>query len=174
MRTASESVCAVSVLIQLRVLTTFRPSVPEEGLQQLGTTTRQHASAYFHSMIQLGMVQHLHHRMDCARFWIVSAVYQAFYPCMHQSTCAHGAGLNRGKHFAIFQAVVAQVRTGLAQGNNFGMGGGVGVDEAAIPASTYNLAGMHDHCADWNLARFQRSLCGAQSLFHPEFVGDSC
>jgi hypothetical protein len=108
--------------------------------------------------------------MDCARFWIVSAVYQAFYPCMHQSTCAHGAGLNRGKQFAISQAVVAQVRAGLAEGNNFGVGGGVGVGDIAIPASTYDLAGMHDHCADWNFARFQRSLCGAESLFHPEFV----
>ncbi len=63
---------------------------------------------------------------------------------------------------------------GLAKGNNFGVGGGVGVDEIAIPASTYDLAGMHDHCADWNVARFQRSSCGAESLFHPEFVGDTC
>jgi hypothetical protein len=118
------------------------------------------------------MVQYLDHRMNCACFGIISAVYQAFYPCMHQRPCAHGARLNRGKQFAIPQAVVAQVRTRLAKGNNFGMGGRVGVREVAIPASTYDLASMHDHCADWNFARFQRSLCGADSLFHPEFVRD--
>jgi hypothetical protein len=66
--------------------------------------------------------------------------------------------------------MVAELRTGLAKGDNFSVGCGVGVGEVAIPALAYDLALMDDDGTDRNLARFERALRRPKGLFHPEFV----
>jgi hypothetical protein len=68
--------------------------------------------------------------------------------------------------------VVAQVRAGLAKGNNFGVGRGVGVGEIAVPAPTDDLAGMNHDRSHGNLACFQGALGGAESFLHPKLVRD--
>jgi hypothetical protein len=89
---------------------------------------------------------------------------------MHQCPCAHGTRFNCSKEFAVSQAVVAQVGTGLAEGNDFGVGGGVRVGEVAIPASAHDLTAMNHDSAHGDLARFQGALGGAEGFFHPKFV----
>jgi hypothetical protein len=153
---------------------TFLATASKERLQQFCAAAGQNSPADFRPVIQLGMVQHLHHRMDCARFRIVRAVYQAFHSGMHQRACAHGAWFNCSKELAVSQAMVAEVGTGLAKGNNFGVGGGIGVGEVAIPASTNDLAGMNHDRADGDLAGFQGALRRAQGFLHPEFVRGWC
>jgi hypothetical protein len=54
------------------------------------------------------------------------------------------------------------------------VGGRVGVGEVAIPASANDLTGMDYDRAHWDFARFQCALGRAESLFHPEFIGDRC
>jgi hypothetical protein len=151
-------------------LETLPTTASKEGLQQLGAATRQYASANLCSVIQLGMVQHFHHRMDGASFWVVRSIHQAFQPGMHQGARAHRTRLNCGKELTVSQAVVPQIGTGLAKGDDFGVSGRVGVGEVAIPASADDLACANHDRAHGDLACFQCALCGAESLFHPEFV----
>jgi hypothetical protein len=144
--------------------------IPEERLEQFCAAARQYASADFRPVIQLGVAQHLHHRMDCACFGVVRAVDQSFQPGVHQGAGAHGARFNCSKEFAVSEAVVAQGGAGFSQGDDFRVGGRVAVGEVAIPASTDDLAVMYHDSAHGNLAGFQGALCGAKGFLHPEFV----
>jgi hypothetical protein len=152
-------------------LTAFLTTASKERLQKLRAPTGQDSSANFHPVIELGMVQHLHHRTDCARLGVVRAVYQTLHSRVHQSACAHGARFNCSKELAVSQAVITEVRTGLAKRNDFGVGGWVGVGEVTIPASPNDLAGMDHDRAHRDFARFECASGRAKSLFHPEFVG---
>ena len=66
--------------------------------------------------------------------------------------------------------MVTQSCTGFAQGDDFGMGGGVVVGDVAIPAAADDALSAHDYSAYRNFAGFERALGGAQSFLHPEFV----
>ena len=90
---------------------------------------------------------------------------------MHHGAGAHRARFNCSKQVALFQAVVTNGCTGLAQGNDLGMGAGVGVCEIAVPAAAHNLTVIYHDRAYWHLPGIQRSLGGAESFLHPEFVG---
>ncbi len=108
--------------------------------------------------------------MDGARFGVIRAVDQAFEPRMNQSAGAHGARLNCNKQFAVFQAMVAEGGTGLAQGDDLGVRCGSRSAMLRLPPRpTIFLA--HNDRAYRHFAGFQRSLGGPESLFHPQFVG---
>ena len=91
---------------------------------------------------------------------------------MHQGACAHGARFNCSKELAVSQTVIAQVGARLPQGDNFRVGGGIGIGEVAIPASANDLAGTNYDRPDGNFARFQGTLGGAEGFLHPKFVRD--
>ena len=154
-------------------LTPFRPPPSKERLQQFRATACQNASAHFHLMIQLGVVHHFHHRMNRSCFRIVRTVNQAFQPRMNQSASAHRARFNCSKELAVSQAMVTEVCTGLAQGNDFGVRAGVGVGQVPIPSPPDNLASTDYDRPHRHFSRFERALGGAQSLLHPEFIGGS-
>jgi len=105
-------------------------------------------------MVEPRVIQHLQHRVDCARFGIVCAIYDAFHPGMHQCAGAHGARLNCNKEFAVSQAMVTQVRSGLAEGDDFSVGSRVGVSDIAVPTSADNFPGVNNDCAYGDFARF--------------------
>ena len=109
--------------------------------------------------------------MDCARCRIVRAVYHAFHAGMHQGARAHGTRLNCNKQLAVSQAVITQVCSGLAKGDDFGVSGGIEIGDIAIPASTDDLSRVDDDRAYGDLARFQCALGRAEGFFHPELVG---
>ncbi len=89
---------------------------------------------------------------------------------MHQRTRAHCARFNCSKQFAVPKAVVAYSGAGFAQGNDFGVGRGIGVGEIAVPAAANYPSIADRYRTDGNLTCFQGAVGSAQSLFHPEFV----
>jgi NADH-quinone oxidoreductase subunit I len=90
---------------------------------------------------------------------------------MHERTRAHGARFNCSKQFAVSQAMVTHGGTSCAQDNDFGVGGGVGVGEVAVPAAGDDFAITNDDGAHGHFTGFERTLGGAESFFHPQFVG---
>src|SRR5579863_8444903 len=118
-------------------------------------------------MIQLRMVQHRHHRMDCARFRIIRAVHQSFEASMNQGACAHGTRLNRSEQLAVSHAMVAEVCPSFAKSDDFRVSRRIGVSEVAVPTATDNLAATHDDRAYRNLSRVERPARSSESLFHP-------
>ena len=61
--------------------------------------------------------------------------------------------------------------TGLAQGDDLGVGGGIGIGEVAVAAASDDFAFVNYYRADRDFAGFQSALGGAESFFHEEFVG---
>src|SRR3984957_6978208 len=147
-------------------------TTPKERLQQLRAASRQNSALNLDLMIQLRMIQDLHHRPHRAGLRIVGAIDEPLDAGMHHRTGAHSARLNCNKQIAVSQAVVTNGCTRLAQRNNLSVRGWVGVRDIAIPSPANDAAPMHDHRSDGNFAGFERALSAAQSLFHPEFVGE--
>ena len=143
----------------------------KKGLQHFRATPCQHASSNLHSVVQAGMIQHLHHRTDGARLRVISAVNQAFEPGVNQRAGAHGARLNCSKQLAAFQAMVAEGGTGFAQRDDLGVRSGIAIGEVAVAAAADDLAVAHHHRAHRNFSRFQRALGSAESFLHEKFVG---
>jgi len=112
-------------------------------------------------MVQLRVIQHLQHRLDRARFEIVRAIYHAFHPRVHQSARAHGTRLNCNKEFAVSETMITQVRSGLAEGDDFSVGSGVGVSDVSVPTSADNFTRVNDDCAYGDFAGFEGALGGA-------------
>jgi len=90
---------------------------------------------------------------------------------MNQSTGAHGARFNCSKQFTAFQTMVAEGGTGLAQGDDLGVGGGVGIGEVTVAAASDDFAMVNDDRTDWDFSGVESTVGGAESFFHEEFVG---
>src|ERR1700731_4803499 len=135
-------------------LAAFLATAFEKRLQQFGTAAGQHACADFRSVVQPGVIQHLQHRAACARFGIIRAINDAFHPRVYQRARAHRARLNCNKELAVSQTMITQVRGGLAKGNDFSVGGGIGVGDVTIPTSADNFSSEDDDSAYGNLVRF--------------------
>jgi len=84
---------------------------------------------------------------------------------------AHGARFNGYKQFAVHEAVVVDVRSGTAKGNDLGVSCGIGISENAIPTSANDLVLEDDYRADRDFVGLQSTLRTAEGLFHPELVG---
>jgi hypothetical protein len=122
-------------------------------------------------MVQTGVIQYLHRRMDGARLRVIGAVDQALEPGVNQSAGAHRTRLNCNKQLAAFQSMVTESCTGFAQGDYLGVGGGIGVANVAVAAPANDLSAAHNDCAYGDFSRSQRPLSGSESFFHEKFVG---
>jgi hypothetical protein len=122
-------------------------------------------------MVQAGVIRHLQNRMDRARFRVIGSVDQAAEAGMNRCSGAHGARLNCSEQFAVAEAMITQVLSGLAQGHDFRVGSGIVVGEVAVPSSSNDLAGAHYDCAYGHFVRLQGAQGRAQGFFHPQLVG---
>jgi hypothetical protein len=96
---------------------------------------------------------------DGAGFGVVSAVDEAGDAGLDDGAGAHAAGLDGDVERGVGETVVAEKTRGLAQGNDFGVGGGVAIADGAVPATGEDLAGADEYGADWDFAGFG---CGAR------------
>ena len=105
--------------------------------------------------------------MDGACLPIIGAIDQALEPGMNQSAGAHRARLNCNKQLAALQPMVTESCTGLAQGDDLGVGGGIGIGKVAVPSSPYNMSVVYHDRAHRDFSRLQRALRAAQGFLHP-------
>ena len=122
-------------------------------------------------MIQAGVIDHLQNRMDGARFRIVRSIHQAAEAGLNGRSRAHGARFNCSKQFALAQTVITEVSSSFAQGDHFGMRGGIVVGDIAIPSASHDLARLHHDRAYGHFSSFKGALRAAEGFFHPQFVG---
>jgi hypothetical protein len=142
-------------------------------LQHFRAAAGKHSAANLYLVVQLRMIQDLHHRMHRARLGVGRAIYQALDAGMHHGAGAHGAGFNCNKQRAAFQTVVANGGTRLAQRHDLGMGRRIGADNVAVPSPSYNLGAAYYDRSYRDFSRFQAALGAAQGFFHPQFIGSA-
>jgi hypothetical protein len=141
--------------------TNWLTTILKERLQHFCTASRQYAAANLDLVVQERMIHDLHDWMHSARFGIIGTIHQPPDSGMHHRPGAHSARLNCSKQLAFTQTVVTYRGTGLAQGDDLGVGGGIGIDEVAVPASSYDLSAAHDDGAHGNFSNLLRPLGAA-------------
>jgi hypothetical protein len=139
-------------------------------LQDLSRASGQHPTPDFHLMIQTGVIHYLQNRMDGTRFRVIGSIHQATDTGVNRSSRAHGARFNCSKEFAVAETVITEGASGLAQGHDFSVSGGIAVGEVEIPSSPDYRPGADQYRAHWYLACLQRTLGAAEGFFHPELV----
>jgi hypothetical protein len=140
-------------------------------LQQFCAAASQNSAANLDPVVQLRMIQDLHHRMHRAGFRIVRTIHQTLNPGMHQRPSAHGARFNCSKEVAAFQAMVTNGSTGLPQRDDLGVRGWVHVRNVPVPSAANDAAIADDDRAHRYFSSFQRALGAAKRFFHPQLVG---
>jgi len=91
--------------------------------------------------------------------------------CVEYGSGAHGAGFECGVEGAVFQAIVAQMEGGLTEGDDLGVGGGVGVAEDAGLAAADDLILVDDDGADGDFAADFGGLGFGDGGSEVKFVG---
>src|SRR5271166_2517615 len=155
---------------QMSLANDERPTALKKRLQHFCAAAGQHSAANLDLMVQLRMIQDLHHRMHGPGLRIVRAIYEAPDAGMHQRAGAHGARFNCNKQFAAFQTMVTNGGTGFAQRHDLGVGGRVEAGDVAVPSAAYDAALAYDDRAYRDFSGFESALGAAQGFFHPELV----
>src|SRR5580765_5068519 len=61
-------------------------TILKERLQHFRAAPGEHSAENLNLVIQLRMIQNLHHRMHCPSLRVIRAIHQASYSCMNQRT----------------------------------------------------------------------------------------
>jgi len=113
----------------------------------------------FSAMVKRGVVHDGEGGATGASLGIARSKDEARDASVEDGSGAHGAGLEGAEERAAEKAIVGEREAGGAQGDNFGVGGGVVGAEDLIVASAKNFSeGGDDDCADGD---FAGSLSGA-------------
>jgi len=126
---------------------------------------------HFDAVVEGWVIQHLHYGTVGSGFGVFRAVDDTLEPGMYHGSGTHRARLNRNKQRAVTEAVVANSRTGFAEHKNFGVSGGVVIEDAAVVAASNDLGVANNDRADRNFPRFKSTLGGAEGFLNVEFVG---
>ncbi len=123
-------------------------------------------------MVQKRGIAEREERAHCAGLGIVAAVNQARDPRVNQGASAHGARLERDGRDAIGQTPIAQFAGRLAEGENFRVGGGIGIDlPTIVPAADDAIRGrVIDDAAHRHFVHRQGFLGLGDRLTHQLFV----
>jgi len=108
---------------------------------------------------------------DGAAFGVVGAVDEAGDAGLNDGAGAHAAGLDGDVKGGVGEAVVAEEASGLAEDDDFGVGGGVTIAGGAVAGTGEDLAVVDKDSADGDFAGCR---CGAgfgQGFLHELGVG---
>ena len=140
----------------------------EEGFEQLGALVGEDAAAVGEAVVEAGFGAELVEGVDTAHLGIVAAVDQFGDAGVDQGTGAHGAGLKGDREAAVFEAPEPAVGGGLAEGEDLGVGGGVGGGFAEVVGGPEHLAVVEavDDGADGDLALAGRGAGQFEGVLH--------
>ena len=103
-------------------------------------------------MIELGVVHDGEDRAAGSGFGVGGGVDESTDTGVEDGSGAHGAGFEGGVEGAVFEAVVFEGVAGFAEGDDFGVGGGVAVAEDPVLAAADDFVFVDYDCADGDFA----------------------
>src|SRR3984957_9310076 len=122
-------------------------SFDEKVGEHLATFVGEKAGGYFNFVVKLGVVHSREDRAAGSGFGVRGGVDEAGDAGVEDGSGTHGAGFEGGVERAIFEAIVGQVTACVAEGDYFGVGGGVAVAEDSVLAAAYDDALVGDDCS---------------------------
>ncbi len=129
----------------------------EEALQELQALDREDAFNDLHSMVEELGVGQAELAADAAEAQVASPEDEAGHARCYQRAGAHDAGLERHVKGGPSESVVAQASAGLAEGQDFGVRGGIGQGDGGVAAAAEDLAVSADD--DGSYGGFARLGC---------------
>lgn len=112
----------------------------------------------------------IEHAPRRACFEVVGGVHHSLDAGVDHGAGAHAAGFEGDVQGGIWKAVVPGPAGGGAQGDDFGVGGGVAVEDAAVVTAPDHLAAGHQYRADGDFTGFFGFGGQFQGLAHELFV----
>ena len=122
--------------------------------------------------VQSRLGKQVHHAAAGATLGILRAEYQTRDACMNNGTGTHCTRLQSDIERAAGQAIVAQLRGGVAQRRDFGVRTGVMARDGSIEAAPDDLAGTNEHRAYRHFVQGGR-LARQRECFAHELLGRS-
>src|SRR5258706_2388923 len=122
-------------------------------------------------MVEARVGENLEAGADGAAFGVVGTVDETGDAGLNDGAGAHAAGLDRDVERGVGETVVAEEASGLAEDDDFGVGGGVTIADGAVAGTGEDLAVMDKDSADGDFAGCR---CGAgfgQGFLHELGVG---
>lgn len=142
----------------------------EEGFQELGGFFGQDAGDDVEAVVEAWVGAELIEGACAAHFGVWGAVDQALDAGVDQGAGAHGTGLKGDGQGAVLEAPGAQFACGFAEGEDFGVGGGVLKRFAEVVGLGQDFVAAVDHGADGNFASGGGFFGLGQSTGHHEVV----
>jgi len=139
----------------------------EDGAAGLG----EHAGADRHAVVEAGVVAQREQAAGGAGLGVGGAVDEAGDAGVDEGSGAHRAGLEGDVEGGAVDPPAAGAATGLAQGDDLGVAGRVGVGLAGVEADAGDAAVLDDEGADGDVAAGGGGGGEAQGLAHVSEVG---
>ena len=144
----------------------------EECLKDCGGFAGEDAGYHLDLVIEAGVGAEAEEGVDGAGFGVGAAVDEAREAGLDDGARAHGAGFEGDVEGAVEEAPALEGFAGLAQGDDFGVGGGIVVGFAAVEAAADDARGfagrvMDNESADGDFARSGGLAGEDKSVGHP-------
>jgi hypothetical protein len=124
----------------------------EEVGEERAALFGEKAGGDFDFVVELGMVHDGEDGAAGSGFGVGCGVNEASNARVENGSGAHGAGFECGVEGAVFESIVAEVKARFAEGDDLGVGGGVGVAEDSVLAAADDLVFADYNCADGDFA----------------------
>ena len=98
------------------------------------------------------MIHDGEHAAAGSGFGVGGGVDEATDARVEDGSGAHGAGFEGDVEGAVCEAIVPEMKAGLAEGDDLGVGGGVAVAKDSVLAAGDDLISVNDDCADGDFA----------------------
>ena len=148
----------------------FSSPAAEEFLHQCAAFFFQHAGSHFDAMIQEISIADLEATSDRARAFVWCAVNQTSDTRLNQGAGAHRTWLDRRVNNNAGEPVVTELLRGLAQGDDFSVGGGIAVCAGAISGDGDEFIAADNTSADRHLTATSGFSSRGQRLPHPALI----
>ena len=112
---------------------------------------REEAGRDFDAVVESGVVDDGEDGSAGAGFGVGGGVDEARDAGVEDGSGAHGAGLEGAVEGGAFEAVVVEREAGGAEGDDFGVGGGVRGGDDGVVTAAYDFAVEGEDCADGDL-----------------------
>jgi hypothetical protein len=145
------------------------PPLLEPALELISAKLRFHPAHHLHVVVGARAGAQIKHTTQPSPFGVAGTKHHPPNPGLHQSTRAHGAGLEGDEQSAVVEAPIPPEASGLLQRHQFGMAEGLLVSLApvAAPAHCPSLA-IHHHGGHGNLPLVAHQLSVPKQPLHPE------
>ncbi len=149
-----------------RLKTVLLAAFGEKGLNDSGAVGDEDTRNDFDLMVEARVGQDLEAGADGAAFGIIGAVNEAWDACLDDCASAHAAGLDRDVENGSSEAVIAEEAGGLAEDDDFRVGGGVIVADGAIAGTGEDFAAVDEDGPDGDIASGSRGASFLKRCLH--------